>query len=57
MQKKWYCYICGKKLRKSYFLISLDKSVDRVFLVCDENCLEAVDTTDNPITIKIKETR
>ena len=31
---KWYCYVCGKKVSKEFFLFSLNDSVDRVFLCC-----------------------
>ena len=59
MKKEWYCYICGKKLKKVYFLISLSKSfaVDRVFLVCNKTCVEQIDMSFIPIIIKVRETR
>ena len=52
---KWYCYVCGRKLKKIYYLISTVSSTDRVFLVCDDRiCMEQVDTKDSFIT-KVKE--
>jgi hypothetical protein len=50
--KKWYCYLCGKTLLKNYYLVSMKKSTDRVFLVC-EGCRNQVD--DDHYSIKIKE--
>ena len=56
MKKGWYCYICGKKLKKSYFLCSMNKSTDRVFLCCEKmTCVEQIDKKYTPIIIKIRE--
>lgn len=55
MKKKWYCYICGKKLLKSYFLISMTESTDRVFLCCEkEECIDQINLEEN-IIIKVGE--
>lgn len=55
MKKKWYCYVCGKKLTNIYYLISMKESTDRVFLVCNgKSCVKQVEAEDVIIT-KIKE--
>ena len=53
--KNWYCYVCGKKLLKSYYLCSMRNSTDRVFLVCKNKCVEQVDAKDMTI-VEIRET-
>lgn len=52
--KNWYCYVCGKKLSKNYYLCSMNNSTDRVFLVCKNKCIEQVDAKDMVI-VKITE--
>ena len=55
MKKKWYCYICGKRLLKSYFLCSMAISTDRVFLVCgNKKCIKRVNPKET-IIIKVTE--
>ena len=55
MKKSWYCYVCGEKLNKEYFLFSMNKSTDRVFLVCKEkDCIERINGEDM-IIIKVRE--
>lgn len=51
--KEWYCYICGKKLDNNYHLVSGNKSTDRVFLVCDNKCVDQIE--EEYLIIKIKE--
>lgn len=54
MKKGWYCYICGKKLKKSYFLVSMNKSTDRVFLCCEKGaCINLIN--DDIVIIKVRE--
>ena len=56
MKKEWYCYICGKKLLKSYFLCSMANSTDRVFLICkNKYCIEQIDEKET-IIIEVRET-
>lgn len=55
MKKNWYCYVCGNKLLKSYYLCSMNNSTDRLFLVCNkEICIEQADTKDT-IIVEIRE--
>jgi len=55
MKKDWYCYICGNKVLKSYYLCSMKNSTDRVFLICkNKNCIEQVNLKEVLVT-KIKE--
>ena len=44
-RKKWYCYVCGEKVRKNYCLISMADSTDRVFLV-HRKCARQIDNID-----------
>lgn len=46
-RKKWYCYVCGNKLQKSYYLCSMNDSTDRVFLLCKNKlCIDRVNSQD-----------
>ena len=56
MKKNWYCYVCGSKLWKRYFLCSLSGSVDRCFLIC-KNCIEEVDKDEETIIIEVMEVK
>ena len=47
----WYCYVCGKELSNKYFLSSMRKSTDRVFL----SCKKCVMQFDDVISVLIKE--
>lgn len=47
----WYCYACGKKLSNKYFLSSMRKSTDRVFLSCEKCAVQL----DDVISVLIKE--
>jgi len=41
---KWYCYICGKLIdSKSLFLVSMNESTDRVFVLCSQACVDRCD--------------
>ncbi len=31
-KRRWYCYVCGKPLPKSYVITSLSDHTDRTFL-------------------------
>ena len=55
MKKSWYCYLCGNKLKKAYFLISMANSTDRLFLCCEkEKCISQVDQ-EEVIISKVRE--
>ena len=54
MKKKWYCYVCGHKLLKSYFLCSMKESSDRVFLCC-KKCINQIDVDKETVIIKVRE--
>ena len=47
----WYCYVCGKKLSKRYYLNSMRKATDRVFLCCEKHVVQL----DDVISVLIKE--
>jgi len=54
--KKWYCYICGEVLKKSYHLISLSETTDRVFLICDKDrCIRQIE--HGYLLTKVKEVK
>ena len=52
--KNWYCYVCGKKVSKTYYLYSMNDSTDRVFLICEKKCAELAYTKDISL-VKITE--
>ena len=39
---KFYCYCCGKDIRKAFYLVTMQIPTDRVFLCC-YNCIEQLD--------------
>ena len=51
-KNKWYCYLCGKILKNNYYLWSMRKETDRVFLCC-YNCVNQI--PNECIIIKVKE--
>lgn len=48
---KLRCYVCGKQLLKTFYLLSMQEESDRVFVVGAE-CLDRVDT-DAPLTCAV----
>lgn len=55
MKKKWYCYICGEKLLKCYYLVTMRESTDRVFLCCKKDrCMKNIKTKEF-IAIEVRE--
>jgi len=51
---EWYCYFCGEVLGDEFWLYSLNKSTDRVFLICNKKlCHEQADDKD-VFMVKIK---
>lgn len=57
MNKKWYCYICGKKIKDIYHICTCGDRTDRGFLVCEnQDCVIQID--DSLMIIrKVKEVK
>jgi len=54
MKKEWYCYLCGKILKNNYYLWSMRKSTDRVFLCCSK-CISQINIEGDCVINKVKE--
>jgi len=52
--KNWYCYLCGLKVGKNYFLFSMNDRTDRVFICCEE-CISQIPSIENNIMQRIEE--
>ena len=50
MENKWQCYVCGKRIENSFYLVAMRESADRAFLV-DLECIEEIEDEE---TIKVK---
>ena len=33
-KQKWYCYVCGDAVGPQFYLMSMQRRTDRVFLCC-----------------------
>lgn len=41
-KNQYYCYVCGKNVYKSFCLVTMSDSTDRVFLCCSD-CIKQLD--------------
>lgn len=53
------CYVCGKPVFKQTndigFLVSLTKSTDRVFIICDRNSHTCLNQIENGFMVEVVE--
>jgi len=54
MKKYFYCYVCGRTLINSFYLVTMAESLtDRVFLVCNL-CKDRIDNGAKFVKVKAK---